>query len=127
MKWNAMSGRTPVAIYERTAAVRSSKENAATLNGQRRRCEAFITTLNHAGWEILTKRYQDSGASGNSLERPGLKDLMKDIRAGRVGVIVVTGLDRLFRDIDHLRKVAKYLRKRDVTVYCADPLPEKTR
>lgn len=46
--------------------------------------------------------YQDEGMSGKSTNRPGLKTLLEDARMGRISIIVVWKLDRLFRSLSHL-------------------------
>lgn len=52
-------------------------------------CEAM-------GWEIY-KIYTDPGYSGGNTERPGLQEMLKDIKAGKVDKVVVYKLDRLSR------------------------------
>ena len=52
-------------------------------------CEAM-------GWEIY-KIYTDPGYSGGNIERPGLQEMLKDIKAGKVDKVVVYKLDRLSR------------------------------
>ena len=37
----------------------------------------------------LAERYDDGGFSGGSMKRPGLKQLLEDVRGGRIDVIVV--------------------------------------
>lgn len=52
-------------------------------------CEAM-------GWEIH-KIYTDPGYSGGNTDRPGLQNMIKDVRAGKVNKVVVYKLDRLSR------------------------------
>jgi site-specific DNA recombinase len=42
------------------------------------------------GWTALPQAYDDGGYSGGSMDRPGLKRLLIDIRAGRIDVVVAT-------------------------------------
>lgn len=51
------------------------------------------------GWECLPDRYDDGGYSGGNTERPALKRLMADVRAGRVDTVVIYKLDRLSRSL----------------------------
>lgn len=46
---------------------------------------------------MVYKIYTDSGYSGASLERPGLQDMIKDVEAGRLDMVLVYKLDRLSR------------------------------
>ncbi len=54
----------------------------------------------------LSKHYDDGGFSGENTERPTLTQLLDDIKDGKVGVIVVYKVDRLFRSLaDFVRLV----------------------
>src|SRR6266480_2597009 len=44
-------------------------------------------------------RYDDGGFSGGTMERPALQDLLGDIRAGRIDIVVVYKVDRLTRSL----------------------------
>jgi site-specific DNA recombinase len=48
------------------------------------------------GWDVY-KIYTDPGYSGASLDRPGLKEMIRDIEAGLIDKVVVYKLDRLSR------------------------------
>jgi len=48
---------------------------------------------------LARHRYDDGGFSGGNLERPALQHLIADIRAGRVGIVVVYKVDRLTRSL----------------------------
>lgn len=48
------------------------------------------------GWTVY-KVYTDPGYSGGDLSRPGLQELIKDVKAGKVDKVVVYKLDRLSR------------------------------
>ena len=41
--------------------------------------------------------YDDGGYSGGTMERPGLRQLLADIEAGLIDVVVVYKIDRLSR------------------------------
>ena len=47
-------------------------------------------------WEIY-KVYTDPGFSGATTDRPGLQNMLSDIRAGKVNKVIVYKLDRLSR------------------------------
>ena len=51
---------------------------------------------------VIGEMYMDAGASGVTLERPELRRLLGDCRAGRVGIVVTKDADRLSRDIGQL-------------------------
>jgi DNA invertase Pin-like site-specific DNA recombinase len=50
----------------------------------------------------LQATYIDAGVSGATLERPALRQLLADCRAGKVHTVLVRDPDRLSRNSDHL-------------------------
>lgn len=81
-----------VAIYVRVST-REQAEEGYSIGEQTERlkklCEAH-------SWRVF-RVYTDAGFSGASLDRPGLKELIEDVRAERVGKVLVYKLDRLSR------------------------------
>ena len=64
---------------------------------------------------LVSKRYDDGGFSGGSMERPGLKLLLADIEAGVVDVIVVYKVDRLTRSLADFAKIVEQLDAREAS------------
>src|SRR5213075_3421343 len=62
-------------------------------------CEAFIRSQRNEGWVLAKTRYDDGGFSGGNLERPALQQLIADVRAGRIDIVVVYKVDRLTRSL----------------------------
>ena len=59
------------------------------------------------GWTL--RFYRDEGISAKDTERPALRRLLADVRAGRVAVMLVTKLDRISRCVrDLLDSVALF-------------------
>ena len=94
------------AIYTRTAAA-----NASRIGEQRQGSEAHIAAH---GLTALPERYDDDGYSGNTADRPGLRRLMEDAAAGKVGRVVVERFDRLARDMGVLADVTDFFRRHGV-------------
>lgn len=84
------------AIYTRKSTEEGLEQDFNTLDAQRECGEAFIRSQ---GWIALEDRYDDGGFSGGNTERPALKRLMADVRAGRVDTVVIYKLDRLSRSL----------------------------
>ncbi len=59
----------------------------------------------HAGWVALADMYDDGGLSGGTMERPALKRLLEDIKAGKVQIVVVYKVDRLTRSLADFAKI----------------------
>lgn len=52
------------------------------------------------GWQVV-EEISDTGFSGKTDKRPGLKRLMELVRSRRTDIVVVVKLDRLFRSIQN--------------------------
>ncbi len=87
------------AIYTRKSSEEGLEQAFNSLDAQREACEAYIKSQQHEGWKAIPKHYDDGGFSGGNTERPGLTQLLEDIKAGDVDVIVVYKVDRLSRSL----------------------------
>ena len=63
----------------------------------------------HAGWQALAEMYDDGGLSGGTMERPALRRLLADVRAGKVQIVVVYKIDRLTRSLFDFAKIVETL------------------
>ncbi|MGY4255301.1 site-specific DNA recombinase [Bradyrhizobium sp. USDA 4516] len=94
------------AVYTRKSSEEGLDMDFNSLDAQRESCEAYITSQRAEGWAPVSDRYDDGGFSGGTLERPALKRLLADVKAGKIDVIVVYKIDRLSRSmLDFLRLV----------------------
>ncbi len=86
------------AVYTRVSvddeAVQTQEFN--TLDNQRESCLAYIKSQQSLGWRFF-QEYRDRGKSGGSMDRPALKQMIRDIQAGKIGKVVVYKIDRLSR------------------------------
>ena len=87
------------AIYSRKSSDDGLEQEFNSLDAQREACEAYVTSQRHAGWIALPEMYDDGGLSGGTIERPALRRLLSDIKAGKVQIIVVYKVDRLTRSL----------------------------
>jgi len=96
--------RRRCAIYTRKSMVIGLGEEFNSWETQRAICSAYVTTQKHKGWREIARRYDDVGRSGATLERPELQNLLSDIEAGLIDVVLVYKLDRITRSLlDFLR------------------------
>src|SRR2546421_7745131 len=93
------AGRRRCAIYTRKSSEEGLEQEFNSLAAQREACEAFIRSQQHEGWVLARTRYDDGGFTGGNVERPALQDLIADIRAGRIDIVVVYKVDRLTRSL----------------------------
>jgi site-specific DNA recombinase len=95
------------AIYTRKSTEHGLELEFNSLDAQRDACEAYIKSQASQGWKALPQHYDDPAFSGGNLARPALQQLLKDIDAGRVDVIVVYKIDRLTRSLADFAKLVE--------------------
>jgi DNA invertase Pin-like site-specific DNA recombinase len=93
------------AIYTRKSSEEGLEQSFNSLDAQREACQSYILSQKHEGWAVLGNRYDDGGVSGGTMERPGLKQLLNDILAGKVDTVVVYKVDRLTRSLTDFAKI----------------------
>jgi site-specific DNA recombinase len=95
------------AIYTRKSSEHNLDLEFNSLDAQREACEAYIKSQAHEGWRLNPDRYDDGGLSGASLDRPALQQLLADVRAGKITVVVVYKVDRLTRSLADFAKLVE--------------------
>ncbi len=89
--------RTRVVGYARVSTEDQAREGVS-LAAQRAKLEAYATALD---LELVAVR-EDAGVSAKTLDRPGLRAALEDLRAGRADALLVPKLDRLTRSVRDL-------------------------
>jgi site-specific DNA recombinase len=102
-------GRTRCAVYTRKSSDEGLDQAFNSLHAQREACESYIKSQKHEGWVCLPDEYDDGGISGATMDRPALRRLLEDIRAGKVEVIIVYKVDRLTRSLNDFAKIVEIL------------------
>src|SRR5437867_8765183 len=95
----AEASRRRCAIYTRKSSEEGLEQEFNSLAAQREACEAYIRSQQHEGWVLARTHYDDGGFSGGNIERPALQQLLADIRARRIDIVVVYKVDRLTRSL----------------------------
>lgn len=95
------------AIYTRKSTDEGLEKDFNSLDAQREAGAAYILSQAHEGWTQLADHYDDGGFSGGSMERPALQQLLADVEAGKVDVVVVYKIDRLTRSLADFAKIVE--------------------
>ena len=107
--------RSRCAIYTRKSSEEGLDMEFNSLEAQREACEAYVASQKAEGWAAIRERYDDGGFSGGTLERPALRQLLADIEAGLIDVIVVYKIDRLSRSLMDFAKLVEAFDRNNVT------------
>ena len=103
------------AIYTRKSTEEGLEQEFNSLHAQREACEAFIRSQRHEGWTVLPEHYDDGGYSGGTMDRPALQQLLADIAAGRIDLLVTYKIDRLTRSLADFAKIVEVFDKKGVS------------
>ncbi len=103
------------AIYTRKSTEEGLDQAFNSLHAQREACEAYIKSQAAEGWAALPTLYDDGGFSGGNMQRPGLRQLLADVDAGRVDTVVVYKIDRLTRALSDFARIVERLDKADAS------------
>ncbi|MDN3644618.1 recombinase family protein [Pontixanthobacter aestiaquae] len=103
------------AVYTRKSTEEGLDKAFNSLDAQREACEAYILSQQHEGWKALPDLYDDGGFSGGSMERPALCQLLDDVKAGKIDVVVVYKIDRLTRALADFAKIVDVLDQADAS------------
>ena len=97
------------AIYTRKSTEEGLDKAFNSLDAQREACAAYVLSQQHEGWTLVPGFYDDGGFSGGNIERPALQQLLADVKAGLVDVVVVYKIDRLTRSLADFAKIVDVL------------------
>ena len=104
-----MAEKKRCAIYTRKSTEDGLEQDFNSLDAQKEACAAYILSQAAEGWEQIAEHYDDGGWSGGTMERPALKQLLADVKSGKVDIIVVYKVDRLTRSLADFAKIVEIL------------------
>jgi DNA invertase Pin-like site-specific DNA recombinase len=97
------------AVYCRKSTDEGLDQAFNSLDAQYEACASYVASQRHEGWTLNDARYDDGGFSGGTMDRPALKRLLDDVRAGQVDVIVLYKIDRLTRALSDFARIVDIL------------------
>ena len=95
------------AVYTRKSCEDGLEQEFNSLDAQRLAGENYIASQIHENWRLVSKHYDDGGFSGGNMNRPALKELFEDIKAGLIDMVVVYKIDRLSRSLFDFSKIVE--------------------
>ena len=103
------------AVYTRKSHEEGLDQDFNSLDAQYEACSAYIASQAGLGWKLRGARYDDGGISGGHMDRPALQELIVDIKAGLIDIIVVYKVDRLTRSLTDFAKLVDLFDTYDVS------------
>src|ERR1043165_9143175 len=112
---SATPKRIRCAIYTRVSDDQGLEQDFNALDDQYDASQSYIRSQAHAGWTLIRSKYDDGGFSGGNTERPALQQLLEDVRAGKIDILVVYKGDRLTRSLADFAKLVELFDRHDVS------------
>ena len=103
------------AVYTRKSTSEGLEQDFNSLDAQREACMAYIASQRGEGWLPLNTHYDDGGFTGANTDRPGLQQLIRDIKQGLVNCVVVYKVDRLSRSLLDFSQLLEFFDKHSVS------------
>ncbi len=103
------------AVYTRKSTSEGLEQDFNSLDAQREACMAYIASQRGEGWHPLNTHYDDGGFTGANTDRPGLQQLIQDIKQGLVNCVVVYKVDRLSRSLLDFSQLLEFFDKHSVS------------
>lgn len=106
--------RHNIGIYVRVSTEEQAQVADGSIESQQHRINAYIDIkkLQEKNWGKIIDTYIDDGYSAGSTNRPAYQRMIRDLKAGRINLILVTDLSRLSRNIsdfcDLYKEIGKY-------------------
>jgi len=94
------------AIYVRKSTEKGLEQEFNSLHNQEEACKNYILSQAFNSWEYY-KTYEDGGISGGTMKRPGLIEMLDEIKSGKIQTVVVYKVDRLSRSIFDFHNMMK--------------------
>lgn len=103
------------AVYTRKSTDEGLDSAFNSLDAQYDACSAYVKSQVGMGWRLVEKKYDDGGYSGGTMNRPALTELLKDIEARQINVVVVYKFDRLSRSLSDFTDLSKLFERHGVS------------
>jgi site-specific DNA recombinase len=91
-----MNTQTVCGLYTRVSSRNQAEADYSSLETQRERLEAYCKSQENYA---IHRVYEDGGYSADSLDRPALKEMLRDLRDGKLNCVLAYKIDRLTRSV----------------------------
>jgi site-specific DNA recombinase len=90
-----------IATYIRVSTEEQAMRTEGSLESQKHRLNGFVDIKNmqQTSWGTVIESYIDEGLSAKDTKRPALQRMLRDLKNGRVDMVLVTDISRLSRSI----------------------------
>jgi site-specific DNA recombinase len=94
------------AVYSRVSSI-DPRSHSYSMEYQPDRAEEYAKSK---GW-LIAGLYADPDRTGRNSKRPDLQRMIRDIESGKITVVVIHRLDRLYRNLESLLRFLRFLKR----------------
>jgi site-specific DNA recombinase len=98
-------------LYTRVSSRNQAEADYSSLETQRERLEAYCKSQDNY---TIYRVYEDGGYSADSLDRPALKEMLRDLREGKLNCVLAYKIDRLTRSVRDFHQLMDVLDRNSV-------------
>ncbi len=100
-----------IGTYIRVSTEEQANIVEGSMDSQQHRIKAYVDlkNLQEKNWGKIVETYIDDGYSAKDTKRPAYQKMLRDIRTGKINLILVTDLSRLSRNINDFCKLLEEL------------------
>ena len=103
--------QTVCGLYTRVSTRNQAEADYSSLETQRERLEAYCKSQENF---TIYRVYEDGGFSADSLNRPALKEMLRDMREGKLNCVLAYKIDRLTRSVKDFHMLMDVFDRADV-------------
>lgn len=113
------SNMRKIGYYLRLSIEDGDKEESDSIGNQRKQILEYIKQDSElCSWDI--KEFCDDGYSGTSMDRPGMQEMLREIKNSQIGCIIVKDMSRFARDYiemgNYLNQIFPFLGVRFIAI-----------
>ena len=107
-----------IGMYVRLSPSDEIREEGSLVSHPQR-MQDFVKYRNtqNPNWGIITEEYVDKDLSGKDLNRPAFKQMLKDVKSGKINAVIATELSRLSRNVKDFCQLWEFLKHYKATFF----------
>ena len=104
------------ALYERLSVYDDQKNESVSIAHQKQMLEDYARKNGFAN----IRHFTDDGITGTSFNRPGLNEMIQDVKAGRISTVIIKDQSRIGRDVVEVGLLKRTYEDNDVRFIAAE-------
>ena len=104
------------ALYERLSVYDDQKNESVSIAHQKSMLEDYARKNGFAN----IRHFTDDGVTGTSFNRPGLNEMIEDVKSGKISTVIIKDQSRIGRDVVEVGLLKRTFEDNDVRFIAAE-------